>query len=88
MEDIERIYKVKIPDHRGNIPVARDILACAKDYQGFVRIEKDGRTVTGKSMIGILSLSLQNGDSIKVTCSGNDEFSAKLCLEKISMVIG
>ncbi len=87
MENIERIYNVVGVSEKGFVPVARDILACVNDFQGSVYIEKDNRTVSARSMVGVLSLGLQNGDTVKVTCSGEDEFSVKLCLEKIGTVI-
>lgn len=87
MEYLEKIFDVGIPDSKGNVSVARDILDCAKEYQGSVYIEKDGRTVSARSLLGILSLGLQNSDTVKVRCSGADEFFAKLCLEKIGSVI-
>lgn len=83
MEVLERNFKVNIPDDRGNVPMARDILDCVREYQGSVYIEKDGRSVSAGSMVGILSLALQSGDNIKVTCSRMDEFAMNLCLEKI-----
>ncbi len=87
MESIERVYNVRLVADRGYVAVARDILDRVKDFQGSVYIEKDNRTVSARSMVGILSLGLQDGDVIKVTCSGEDELSVKLCLEKISAVI-
>lgn len=87
MEVLERNFKVNIPDDRGNVPVARDILDCVREFQGSVYIEKDGRTVSAGSMVGILSLALQNDDIIEVTCSGKDEFEMKLCLEKIGKIV-
>lgn len=87
MEVLERNFKVNVPDDRGNVPVARDILDCVREFQGSVYIEKDGRSVSAGSMVGILSLVLQNGDIIKVTCSGKDEFAMNLCLEKLGAVI-
>lgn len=87
MEVLERNFKVNIPNDRGSVPVARDILDCVREFQGSVYIEKDGRSVSAGSMVGILSLVLQNGDIIKVTCSGKDEFSMNLCLAKIGEVV-
>lgn len=83
---MERIFNVKIGS-RGEIPVARDILACVRNFQGSVYIEKDGRQISANSMIGILSLGIVNGDAIKVSCFGGDESAAKLCLEKIGAAL-
>lgn len=87
MENYERTFNVSFPDDRGGVPVARDILACVREFQGSVYIKKDGRTVSAASMVGILSLSISNGDTIKVSCFGGDDFAAKLCLEKIGDIV-
>lgn len=87
MEKFERTFSVSLSDDRGSVPVARDILACVREFQGFVYIEKDGRTVSAGSMVGILSLSISNGDTIKVSCFGGDDFAAKRCLEKIGNIV-
>lgn len=87
MENFEKTYSVRLSDNRGGVPVARDILDCVREFQGSAYIEKDGRTVSAGSMVGILSLSISNGDTIKVSCFGGDDFAAKLCLEKIGNVV-
>lgn len=79
---MERIFNVKIGD-KGQVPIARDIVACANDFGGSVYIEKDGRKISAYSLIGVLSLCIADGDVITVTCRGSDEFAAKLCLERL-----
>ncbi len=85
--DTERYFRVGNLENRGDIPVARDILACVREFQGSVYIEKEGRQITANSMVGILSLSIANGDIVKVSCFGGDEAATKLCFEKIENVI-
>ncbi|MCM1062842.1 MAG: HPr family phosphocarrier protein [Eubacterium sp.] len=80
-------FKIGMSDKRGVTPLAWDILDCVKEFNGSVYIEKDGYQVAADSMVGILSLALANGDVIKVTCFGEDEFAIKLCLEKIGKVV-
>lgn len=87
MVNVERTFTVGLASDRGFVPVARDIIACVEGFQGAAYIEKGGRAVPARSMVGILSLGLQNGDVIKITCSDEDEFSAKLCLDKIENAI-
>ncbi len=41
--DTERYFRVGNLENRGDIPVARDILACVREFQGSVYIEKEGR---------------------------------------------
>lgn len=86
MVNVEKDFFVSVPDRRGRTAFAQDILKCVSDYRGSVYIEKNGRTVSANSLIGIVSLGLKNDDIIKVYCSGNDEFSAKLFLEKLDFL--
>lgn len=83
----EKKVVVAIAKDRGAVPIARDILACAGDTKCSVYIEKGGRTVSGNTMIGILSLGIASGDVLKVTCSGKDEYSVGLCLEGITNIL-
>lgn len=87
MLNIEKIFSVSVPDKRGRMAFAQDILKCVSEYHGSVYIEKNGRTVSANSLIGIVSLGLENEDVIKVTCSGNDEFAEKLFLEKLAFLL-
>lgn len=87
MNKVESIFTVNIKNNRGSVPVAWDITACVREFSGSVYMEKMGRRISANSMIGILSLAVTNGDNINVICYGDDEFSAKLCLEKIGNVL-
>lgn len=87
MNNIERTFNIGDTAERGYVPLARDILSCMRDSKCSVYIEKDGRTVSAGSMVGILSLGLQKEDTVKATCSGTDEFEMMLCLEKIGNVV-
>lgn len=83
---MERTFSVQIGD-RGSVPVARDIQACVRESNVSVYIEKDGRRVSANSMIGILSLGIVNGDTIKVSCYDGDEYASGVCLDKIGKVV-
>lgn len=87
MEEFVKTFNINMQGKRGSVPFAQDILNCVREFKGSVLIEKYGRTVSANSLIGILSLGLQNRDEIKVTCYSSDEFNAKLCLEKIGSVV-
>lgn len=41
-----------------------------------MKLEKDGKTVPGKSIIGIMSLGVSSGDEITVLVDGEDEAAA------------
>lgn len=87
MEEFAKTFTVNISKNRGSVAVAQDILNCTREFQGYVYIKKNGKTILANSLIGILSLGLEDGDIIKVVCSGNGEFESKLCLNKIGDII-
>lgn len=83
----ERILTVKIPDNKGLIPIVTEILGCVNRSKCAVFIKKDNRTVSGGSMIGMLSLCITNGDKLTVSCSGEDEETVALCLKELSNIL-
>lgn len=52
---------------------------CAK-YPCDVEIEKDGKTVNAKSILGVLSACVKCGNEITLICKGEDEEHALKCL--------
>ncbi len=52
----------------------------ASMYECEVLVEKDGETVNGKSLMGLLMLAAGYGTKIRVTTIGNDSESAFLAL--------
>lgn len=88
MVKIERNLRVYLQDRLvGGTRLARDILDCTRDFKGSVYIEKDGRTVSAGTMIGILSLGLERNDRVKVICLGDDESAVNSCLEALTATI-
>lgn len=45
-------------------------------YKSHIWLEKDGRKVNGKSLLGVLSLGLTSGSEVKVIVEGIDEDTA------------
>ena len=45
----------------------------AFSYASHIWLEKDGRKVNGKSLLGVLSLGLTSGSEVKVIVEGIDE---------------
>lgn len=88
MDNITKEFVINNSEsERKSVLFAMDIANCAKDFQGEVYIEKDGRRVLGRSLIGVLSLALKCGDNIKIECVGGMDFPARLCLERIGKVL-
>lgn len=48
----------------------------ANEYKSTVWVEKDERRVSGKSLLGVLSLGVVGGTTIKIIADGPDEKDA------------
>lgn len=48
----------------------------AAKFKSEIRIEKDGKQVSAKSIIGILSCGLEQGSKVKIIAAGEDESEA------------
>jgi len=59
------------------------LVAKAQGFESEVFIEKEGREINGKSIIGILGLAVAKGDEIVVTCDGPDEDDAAMVLRQL-----
>lgn len=55
----------------------------ASKYKSDIRVEKDGKQVNAKSIMGILSLGVSQGTKIKITANGEDEKEAVEGLVKL-----
>lgn len=52
-------------------------------FDAVVEVEKDGQTVGGNSIMGLMMLAASQGSSIKVTTSGKDAEKALDALQKL-----
>ena len=48
----------------------------ANEYKASIWVEKDERRVNAKSLLGVLSLGIVGGTTIKIIADGNDEAAA------------
>ncbi len=48
----------------------------ANEFKSSIRIEKDNHNVNAKSLLSVLSLSIQNGDDMVLIAEGVDEEAA------------
>ena len=55
---------------------ATKFVQTANKYQSAVTVEKDGQTVNGKSIMGVLMLVAAKGSWISVRCTGADATGA------------
>ncbi|QCX34156.1 HPr family phosphocarrier protein [Caloramator sp. E03] len=52
----------------------------ASGFKADVNVSKDGKTVSAKSIIGVLSLCINKGSKITITANGEDEGEALAAL--------
>lgn len=55
----------------------------ANSYKSSIWVEKDGRKVNAKSLLGVLSLGIAKGMTIKLMADGQDEEAAVSGLEAL-----
>lgn len=56
-------------------PVAM-LVQVASKYESKIYLESSGKKVNAKSIMGMMSLGLDNGDQVTVTAEGTDEEAA------------
>ena len=64
------------------LPASR-FVKLAEKFKSDVKIMKNGVEVSGKSIMGILTLACEKGSKVEVTTSGQDEKEAMDSLRKI-----
>lgn len=53
------------------------------DYKSTISIRTEDKTVNAKSVLGVLSACVRNGDEIELICEGPDEKEALAMISKI-----
>ena len=61
---------------------AANLMKAAKKYKSDVRVDKNGEPHNAKSLVDILSLGVNMGDEITLTCEGEDEEEAASYLKQ------
>jgi phosphocarrier protein HPr len=51
---------------------AAQLVQTANRYRSEIHVEKDGMSVNGKSIMGVLTLAAAKGAQINVKCNGDD----------------
>ena len=62
-------------------PVAM-LVQVASKFESRIYLESTGKKVNAKSIMGMMSLGLDNGDQVMVTAEGTDEEAAVDAIEK------
>jgi phosphocarrier protein HPr len=59
---------------------AAKFVTCASGFTSDISVERNGRRVNGKSIMGIMTLAAARGTSIRVEVRGDDEETAMAAL--------
>ena len=57
---------------------ASQFIQLVKDFSGDVKVEKDGKSANGKSMIHIMTLGAKKGAHLTITLSGDEVGATQL----------
>ena len=63
---------------------ASHFIKCTNSYKSSVWIERDGKRVNAKSLLGVLSLGVTKDTEIEIIADGADE---KICIDELAAVI-
>ncbi|MCM1181829.1 MAG: HPr family phosphocarrier protein [Roseburia sp.] len=78
---IQRTLKINLDRGLEARPVAM-LVQIASRYDSKVYVETEGRKINAKSIMGMMSLGLHNGDELNVITDGDDETNAIAHVEK------
>jgi len=59
------------------------LVQTANRYRSEIHVEKDGSSVNGKSIMGVLTLAAAKGTTIRVSAHGEDAEAAMAALAKL-----
>ena len=78
---IKKPITIQIPSGLEARPVAV-FVQVASQYESSVYVEVDGKKVNAKSIMGMMSLGLDNGETLTVVADGSDESAAVAHIER------
>ena len=78
---IQKSMKVQLDNGLEARPVAV-FVQVASQYESSVYVEVDGKKVNAKSIMGMMSLGLDNGETLTVVADGSDESVAVAHIER------
>ncbi len=78
---IQKSMKVQLDNGLEARPVAV-FVQVASQYESSVYVEVDGKKVNAKSIMGMMSLGLDNGETLTVVADGSDESAAVAHIER------
>ena len=72
---VEKFMEIKLTGGLEARPVAV-LVQVASQHDSSIYIEAEGKKVNAKSIMGMMSLGLDSGESVKVSAEGSDEETA------------
>ncbi len=78
---IKKTVEIKLADGLEATPIAM-LVQVASQYDSVIYVEADGKRVNAKSIMGMMSLGMDSGESVTVTADGADEEAAINGIEK------
>lgn len=78
---IEKVMKIQLPTGLEARPVAV-LVQVASKHECTVYIESEGKKVNAKSIMGMMSLGLDSGETVTVIADGHDENQALADIEE------
>ncbi len=76
-----KTIQVKLENGLGASPIALLVQEASK-YESKIYVESRGKKVNAKSIMGMMTLGLDNGEQMTVTAEGEDELLAVDSIEK------
>lgn len=68
-----RIAEVLICNRKGlHARASAKFVKCADAFRATINVSRDGQTVGGTSIMGLMMLAARNGDRIEISASGQD----------------
>lgn len=77
----KKAVEIKLQNGLEARPVAM-LVQVASKFESRIYLESAGKKVNAKSIMGMMSLGLDNGDQVTVTAEGTDEEAAVDAIEK------
>ncbi|MDO5344361.1 MAG: HPr family phosphocarrier protein [Lachnospiraceae bacterium] len=79
---IEKAVTVQMSGKQDREPVAALLVQAASRYRSAIYLKNGRYNVNAKSIMGMMMLSIRNGDKIQVTAEGADESEAVQRMEQ------
>ena len=77
---MQKSIEIKLPKGLEVTPVAM-LVQIASQFESSIYLEAEGKRINAKSIMGMMSLALDNGEKVTLICNGIDEAEAEKKME-------